>query len=236
MTMRDTWSLLASAFDRRAMRERVLIAATLAILLLFVGWQFVVSPLRSHNQDLQDAIAQLHQQQSTLQQQVVSLQQRLRQDPNAPLRRQQAQFQRQKDRLQQQLQNDMATLVSPEAMVPLLRRMLDAQKGLKLIAVKHLPPRPIMLEGEGDGKTTGGKADTKAGDSDKMPEPALYAHDVELVVSGSFFSVLDYLQSLESMHQHFGWRLLKYDVKEYPRAEVHLQVETLSLSKEWLGV
>ncbi|WP_097462371.1 type II secretion system protein GspM [Mangrovitalea sediminis] len=234
MSLPDIARNLAQAFDQRVMRERILMAATLALVLLFLGWQLVVSPLWSGNQDLRSAIAQLNQQQSALQGQVVKLQQRLRQDPNQPLRQQRQQLEQRRDQLQQQLQGEMATLVSPEAMVPLLRRMLSAQKGLQLLAVRHLPPQPLMLDGD-TAKREKVKS-TGADEREKAKQPALYAHDVELVVSGSFFSVLDYLKSLESMHQHFGWRLLKYKVTDYPRAEVHLQVETLSLSKEWLGV
>ena len=34
----------------------------------------------------------------------------------------------------------------------------------------------------------------------------------------------------------FYWTFLKYEVEEYPKAKITLQLSTLSLDEDWIGV
>ena len=232
---------MAEAYNSRVLRERILMAATGLVVVMFLAWQLLLGPVLQRHQALAHSMAQKTSQVASLRDQIQALDRRLQQDPNIRLQADRHRLQQQRDTLQNQLEQGMQNLVSPEAMVSLLKQMLVAQKGVSLESIKHLAPRPVQLPNADSkpGDNTRAAEDTpakKAGVAAGVSQPQLYAHDVELVVTGSFFDLLGYLEQLESLDQKFGWRLMDYSVKTYPKAQMRLQVETLSLRKEWLGV
>jgi MSHA biogenesis protein MshJ len=64
----------------------------------------------------------------------------------------------------------------------------------------------------------------------------LYEHDVKLVLQGGYFDTLAYISALEERAATLTLSLLDYRVETYPRAEITLQVSTLSLDPEWLAL
>lgn len=236
MTVNEQMRRLAEWYDQRSMRERLYMVATLALLLLFLGWQLVAAPLlRASHAHLQQMQA-LRDQQARLETQVAQLHAALKHNPNDRLQQQKQQLTQSQRALETELHQDIQTLVSPARMVSLLRQMLVSRKSLQLESVRHLTPRLLKLSGQPDGSVSSKRPGDKAASADaNSDEPQLYAHDVELVVSGSYFQILDYLKALEGLHQRFGWRLLDYQVQHYPKARMRLKLETLSLDKEWIG-
>ena len=233
MTIREQGRQLAQWFNGRSMRERIYMAATLGLVLLFLGWQLVAAPLvKASSAHLKQTQA-LREQQGKLEGQIAQLREALRHNPNDRLQQQQHQLTQQRQALDSELHQDIATLVSPARMVDLLRQMLVSRKSLQLESVRHLPPRPLKLSDQA--KASKPTEKNRAKEDAHSSQPQLYAHDVELVVSGSYFQLLDYLKALEGLHQRFGWRLLDYQVQHYPRARMRLKLETLSLHKEWIG-
>ena len=63
-----------------------------------------------------------------------------------------------------------------------------------------------------------------------------YVHPVEIVVEGTYLDVLAYLHALESLEWRFYWRLLELESTAYPRNRVRIELSTLSLDKDWIGV
>jgi MSHA biogenesis protein MshJ len=71
----------------------------------------------------------------------------------------------------------------------------------------------------------------------EKPAPVwIYRHPLRLEFEGAYFDVLAYLAELERGPWEFGWRQLNYQVREYPVAEVTLEIETLSREKSSIGV
>jgi MSHA biogenesis protein MshJ len=63
-----------------------------------------------------------------------------------------------------------------------------------------------------------------------------YVHRVELVVDGRYLDIVKYLHALEALPWHFYWRSLDLKTTEYPMNRVHIELSTLSLDKDWIGV
>ncbi len=63
-----------------------------------------------------------------------------------------------------------------------------------------------------------------------------YVHPVEIVVEGTYLDVLAYLHALESLEWRFYWRLLELESTAYPRNRVRIELSTLSLDRDWIGV
>ena len=53
---------------------------------------------------------------------------------------------------------------------------------------------------------------------------------------GRYFAVRDFLARLEQLSDKLYWRSMAYHVKDYPTAEVTLEVYTLSTEKAFIGV
>ena len=233
--MRPQWQKLEEWFNGRSSRERIYIGATALLVVLFLGWQLLLSPLLKASSAHHNAMVALASRQTNLQGQVRQLQAALRDNPNQRLRQQKGRLEAERRALQAQLHRDVQTLVTPGGMVPLLRHMLASRKGLRLDEVRHLAPRRISLEKKASKQATPKRGQARIDGGAVPAGPQLYAHDVELVVTGTYFQLLDYLKALEGLDQRFGWRTLDYKVTRYPHAQMRLKLETLSLSKEWIG-
>ncbi len=222
----------SSWFNDRPIRERALIAVTILVLLLVVGWELAVTPVAVQNERLETQLNLLSSQQQSLVDQQNLLMERLATDPSQKLRDTLSVRRARLERLDQELADTTGRLIAPRAMVTLLRDILTAQDELELVAVELLEPTPIFAETA--------QSDDESGDAGaeeaRTEGPLLYAHDVELVVRGGYLNVLNYVESLESMDKRLGWVSLDYEMQDYPNNEIRIRVRTLSLDRAWLGV
>lgn len=218
---RDSLTRGRDWFDQRPVRERVLMLATLVVLLLVVGWELAVAPVLERTERTRTQIDQREQRAREWQEQVALLTRKAGDDPNQQLRELMEQRRERLAGLDRQLAQATGGLVSPEAMVALLRNMLAAQQALELVSLELLDPVPVYSSDE---------------DRAEQAEPLMFAHDVELVVSGGYLELLAYLERLEALDQGLGWGQLDYEVEAFPEASARLRVRTLSLSQAGLGV
>jgi MSHA biogenesis protein MshJ len=221
--LQQRWQTLAAAFLARARRERVLMLVAAAALVALGAWQLLVTPVLEARSQVAERIASTQESLEGLAAQEETLLRKLEKDPNEPLRERISQLQRRLDRYDQQLEELTTGLISPSEMVALLRRMLARHEGVALESVSHRAPQPVAVEGQDD-----------SANSEK--EASLYAHPVEVTVSGGFHDVLAYLRDLEGLDERLGWRSLDYQTQDWPGARVRIRLHTLSLHREWLGV
>jgi MSHA biogenesis protein MshJ len=59
---------------------------------------------------------------------------------------------------------------------------------------------------------------------------------VELIVEGNYLDVLAYLHALEALPYRFYWRVLELKSTEYPVNRVRIELGTLSMDREWIGI
>lgn len=221
--LRQRWQAFAAAFLARERRERVLMLVATAAIVALGAWQLLVTPVMQAQSRVADRIEKKQQSLESLSQQEDKLLQKLQEDPNEPLHERISQLQKRLERYDQQLEELTTGLISPPEMVALLRRMLARHDGVALESVSHRAPEPVVVSDEGD---TG---------NDEQ-DASLYAHPVEVTVSGGFHDVLAYLRDLEGLDERLGWRSLDYRTQDWPEARVRIRLHTLSLHKEWLGV
>ena len=107
--------------------------------------------------------------------------------------------------------------VTPEEMAVLLQQMLAHQHGLELIRLETLGARPL-------------------GDDKQKPKIPLFTHDLVLEFRGSYLDILRYLERLESLSAGIHWDGFHLEAEEWPTNQVRLELHTLSLSEDWIGV
>ena len=57
-----------------------------------------------------------------------------------------------------------------------------------------------------------------------------------LRVQGSYLDCLAYLRAIERLPWHLYWARLEMQTGEYPQNDIVIEVHTLSLDEEWIGV
>ncbi len=213
-------------FDGLAMRERILLAVTL-VAVIWMLWSFAVQQVvDKQRQSTINAINSVRAQVQA----AVSEQRMLsgsgRADPNSLLRDRRDALLLSIASLEERLQRAVESFVEPDKVPELLAELMRAHEGLEFKGVTRLPTEPLIAE-------TGAQTEAAQAPSDT---PTLYRHPIRIDFEGHYFAVLDYLNALEASDWRLNWRSLNYEVRDYPKAHVSIEVDTLSRSRDWLGV
>jgi len=198
-------------FDAISPRERLLVTLALLGSLLALWDRTMLQPLTTKK--------------NALAQELVSMQQSLDATTSAiesdPLNTALAEEARLKQTLQatnNQIAAASAGLLPPRKMIEVIHDVLKQHPGVVLVSLKNEPVQPLVPPAAG------------------QPENAPYMHPIELVVEGSYLDVLAYLRTLESSPWRLHWHSFEIKALSYPRNRVRIELNTLSMEKEWLGV
>ncbi len=238
--MKQYWQKLAARIDARNMRERVMIFAAAAIVLLSLVNNLLLDPLFSKQNQLSQKLkqdqAQLAALQSAIQQKISSKQT----DPDVSNRSRLAQLKLQSAQMNEQLREMQKGLVSPDKMSSLLEDILRRNGRLRLISLKTMSPSSLNPVSPPEVKNTTEKSDAAPMPKDQTDpnaaDGAVYKHGVEIVVEGGYLDILNYMAELETMPWQLYWGKAKLQVGEYPQATLSLTLFTLSLDKKWLNL
>jgi len=110
-------------------------------------------------------------------------------------------------------------LVTPDRMAKMLAAMIKRNRDVELVSLRS-------LSGEGLTRALKTKDSPLAGF-------LLYRHGVELVVSGRYLNMLNYVTQLERLPAKIFWGSLELKAA-YPRVTLKITLYTLSPDKTWL--
>lgn len=242
--LQQRWQQLSTRIDALSLRERIILFALAALVLVVAFNSLVLDPLFARQRALSQQISADQEQVARLQ---TEIQQAVRQqeDPDAANRSRLADLTEQTESLQARLQTLRNSLVPPEKMPGLLEDILQRYGALQLQSLKTLPVtslaqavanerQPLAAEERKTAATTA-EADLAAASASAISaDDAVYSHGVEIVVLGSYLQMLQYLQALEKMPWQVFWGKVTLKVDEYPQATLTLTLYTLSMDKRWL--
>ena len=137
--------------------------------------------------------------------------------------------------VQADLESSTANLVSPKDMPKILETVLHKIGGLTLQNLKSLGVTPIVAKDETEATVV---SDSISND-EKLTADNIdnaYRHGLRIEISGDYLTTLDYLRKLEELEWGFFWDNFNLTVNEYPDANIAIEIFTLSLNKEWIGV
>ena len=228
--MKDKWLLIKEKVNALTLRERSILFATLLVVVVFVWLQLVFLPWESKQKSLNGSISQAQQDIASSSEQLAVLAEQLQKNPNDPLREEGLRLNSELDKLGAQIEQKLAHLMAPQQMAAAMQEVLSHYSGMTLVSAKNLPVQALELGDRGAAES-----------SDEDVEPAedsqavVFSHGFEMKLEGRFFQALELIQRLEKM-KGFYWHTIDYQVERYPNAVITIQLTTLSLEEEWIGV
>lgn len=214
-----------------SLRERAIVLLCVAVTTILAWTHFYAAPTLK-------TIDAKEQQLSDIQLQIVDLEAHNRVlentqiiNPNNQLIIDQGKMRSQLAELEMQIGSALNNFVSPTEMTSILKNFLDTKKNLSVLSAKNLPVQQIQFDREG--KVVEKKNDTP--EAAKENASTVFLHGLEVVFVANYFDTLEFVQTLEQINGLI-WQEMDYTVDEYPLAEVRLVINTLSNSKDWIGV
>lgn len=238
--MKQYWQRIAGKIDALTLRERVIIFAMLACILVVLINTLLLEAQYARQSSLSQKIKQERSQIAGMQ---IEIQQKVQEhsvDPDAARRVRLASLKQQASQMQAALADTQKGLVPPEKMASLLEDILKRNGRLRLLSLKTLPVGSLIKDDATDVKSesTNSAAPTLAANAKKNIRPVgdVYKHGVELTVQGSYLDMMNYMTELESMPWQVFWGKARLSVDEYPQTTLTLTLFTLSLDKKWLNL
>ncbi len=240
--MKERWQRIEAKIDALNLRERTLLFAITALILVTLINTVALDPLFSRQKQLSQQV-KLDQQQIAAMQASIQAAVRPNADPDAEYLERLKNLRMESARLRGDLQGLQKGLVSPDKMASLLQDILTRDGKLRLVSLKKLPAVPLTgdegAQGQAKVAQTNGSggtvhSSTDAGDHGK--NDTVYQHTVEIVVQGRYLDLMNYLARLEDMRWQLFWANASLKVDSYPDATLTLRLFTLSLDKTWLNI
>lgn len=202
---------LAQAWQARAPRERVALAAAAVVVPLLLLEQAFWHPARQQAKALATQETQARQQLAQLEQAA---------SPAQPANAAERAAARELDDLQQELQalrTEIATahrqMLSPEEMVSTLRGLTTNVSALRVTSLRSLPLQPV---------------------AQAAGQPALYRHRFELTLRGSWAGIAAQLSELQDRWPALRWSTLDIQGREHPAITARIELYTLSEDPTWI--
>jgi MSHA biogenesis protein MshJ len=208
--------------DQRPRRERWFISGAVLALLVLLGDQLLLQPLLADIEQARREQGTLQQQIQTQDEELARLRVALAKDPNAAPGQRLALLEREVADLDRAIEQLTRHLIDPQEMAGVLEAMLRRVSGLRLVGLENLAPAPLAA--------AAAKEDA-AGD-----DLGAFRHGLRLDLRGSFNDALDYLLLLEALPWGFFWDRLEIQVERYPANRIRIEIYTVTVGREWLGV
>ncbi|MFC0251718.1 hypothetical protein [Massilia consociata] len=244
---------LAARVDALTLRERGLLFAAAAAVIVFVGHSMVLGPIYREQDLLREQISQQRNNLMGLDGEITAKVQAYQVDPDAPARQKLEAIRQETAALGEALLAMEHGLVPPEQMAPLIDTILRANARLKLVSMRTLPVEALSSPGTPPAPvaaavTPAGPLREDAAGAARLVDAAqegtagalkagtglLYRHGVEVTVRGNYLDMVDYMSALESMPTRLFWGRAQLEVEEYPASRLTLTLHTLSLDRKWM--
>lgn len=239
--MSARWQEWLARFDAFSLRERVMVFAAIAAVVVFLANQLVVEPQAARGRLLARQIADNKTQLGNLDDQAKAMQQAQANDPDLLNLERVKLAQRQLSEFEGKFKASQKGLVPADRMAGLLQDVLRQHKGLELVELRTLAPAPLVARSAQKSAGADRPGETAAAAGSAGPAETgdggarnLYKHGFELTVRGSYADFVQYLEHLEKLPARMYWGKATMNADDYPRVLLTLTIYTLSLDKTLL--
>lgn len=222
MTPRQRVDALLKHIDALSLRERLFVFAAM-LMLLGAAWEGLLNgPLAVRTQTAQQSIAAAATRLEQLDEAIMVAAAGL--DGGVSNRVQVLRSLREAVAArEQELRVFTSELVDPAQMRLVVEDLIRNQHGLELVRTHNIPAAPLLEAVE-------------TPDGEESDEANLYLHGLVIELEGSYLELLAYLESVERLPWRIFFGRLDIESLEHPKLKITLELNTLSLEEEWLGV
>ena len=228
---------IAEKIDSLSLRERAIVFIGL-IMVIFTLWDSVLmAPLELEQKNIVTNLSKKNAERLIL---VTSMQDLMKQnevDPDAENILKLKSLRSRLINIQADLESSTANLVSPKEMPKILETVLHKTGGLTLNNLRSLGVTSLITKVQVEGDAAVNEA--VATSDSKLTADNIdnaYKHGLRIEFTGDYLTTLEYLKSLEELEWGFFWDSFELNVNEYPEARTSVEIFTLSLREEWIGV
>ncbi len=214
------WQALREALERRALRERALIFAAAAGILLLAGYEGLIRPAGEELTRVESRVQGAEQEIRGLQSQLRTLSDtRFGQEKERLHERREA-LREKLDARREALAAKVGRFIRPDRLMTFFEDLLLARNpsGIRVLRVESLDKEPVDLGGGGE-------------DAGDRPAIGLFRKGVAVGYRGSFRETLRFLDRIAALDWAVQVTQLEYTVVEFPRAEVSLTAHTFVLER-----
>ena len=226
--MKRLWQRYVEKMDGASLRERAMVFAALAAVLIAVLNALLIEPQLTRQRRLSTEVAARQGEMRGMQEKLQALALARQADPDRDIRQQLDALKLRVSETEAKLLEEQRKFAPPEQVGALLGEMLSRNRKLQLVDLRTLPVASFA----------GGGAEAPSAPKPAAPAAAgqIYRHGVEITVSGSYLEMLAYLKDLEKLPNQLYWGRLELSAASYPLVTMKLSVYTLSLNLAWLVV
>lgn len=228
---------LVEKIDSLSLRERAIVFVGVLAVLFSIWDAYLFTPLETEQKNVIGKLNEKNAERIVLINRFQKLMATSDEDPNADNIVRLKELRSRLIDVQADLETSTGSLVSPKDMPKILETVLHKIGGLTLLNLKSLGVTPIVAKDENEASKV---PDTNIpGDEKKLTANNIdnaYKHGLRIEIAGDYLTTLRYLKSLEDLEWGFFWDNFRLTVNEYPDANVAIEIFTLSLNKEWIGV
>lgn len=208
------WKTLQGRIDDMSLRERALMFASAAALVLLLSHVVLIDPVLRQQKSLIDRVNRNQSQINTVRSQIeqmVRAGDRSSHPDQAAIEALQTQI----AAADRALAERQSTLIAPERLPELLKDILSRSKAVELQSLRVLPGVAVR----------GGTGDT-----------GLYRHGVEVSLKGRYFDLVRYLEELEKRGAVLMWGTVELEVDQYPDVKLRVVIQSLSRNASLLSI
>lgn len=209
---------LETRVNKFSLRERVLLLATLLVVIYFLWYNLVFGVLLVNEAELEQNSKKIVDQITALQGQIDSISEAVGRDPTSSLLKRAKELKQENSLIQDKISLQTQKMASPKEMVQVIKRLIAQTKGLTVVSMSSLESKPLF------------------GSKTKKASTQVYSHGLNIEVSGDFFSTLKFLEAAELEQHKMLWDSITYKVEEYPQAITTIYIRTLGLQEGLVGV
>jgi MSHA biogenesis protein MshJ len=231
-------NIIAEKIDNLSLRERAIVFIGVIVVIFTLWDSLLMTPLELEQKK---TIADLNKKNAERMVLITQVQNFMKQDQVDPDAENVAKLKALRSKLiivQADLESSTKKLVSPKDMPKILETVLHKTGGLTLNNLRSLGATPLITKEETE-LTEKSKNENSDRNDPKLTADNVdnaYRHGLRIEFTGEYLTTLDYLRSLEKLDWGFFWDNFELNVNEYPEAKASVEIFTLSLKEEWIGV
>lgn len=209
----------SEAFNQREPRERAIIVAAVLLCLFTVWDQLFYTPMEEKLSELESQQARLEAQSQTAQNTLLKTLNASTSPEDDVRQLELSALQSSIERLDSQIQSLDNLAIPPDLMPSMLEKLLSAHKNLKLLSLKNTAPQQVPAE-----------------EDPTLGRVKIYKHGMQVSLEGNYMATAKYLLDIENLPWTMLFDKLTFKTLDYPNSKIEIELGTVSLSEEWIGV